>query len=186
MILSPHLVLPNWSSQKYFVSSPPLIRWIPSSGLWYLNNHTNSSTIPSSVLRPLHIIFFFLNFIVDYLFSIKIKQSLKVISISLISKLYNFNFFWSFLLILFFFKVVHILLTIIIMHYIFLISFGITKIFKFQIYYSFLVQLGQLGFFRFTLVHLGLLRSSPVHFGLFSSLDPLRFILVQLGLFGSF
>ena len=79
------------------------------------------------------------------------------------------------------------------MHYIFLISFGITKNFKFQIYYSFLVQLGQLGFFRFTLVHLGLLlvqfgllRSSLVHFGLFGSLDPLRFISVQLGPFGSF
>ena len=72
------------------------------------------------------------------------------------------------------------------MHYIFLISFGITKNFKFQIYYSFLVQLGQLGFFQFTLIHLGLLRSSSVHFGLFSSLDPLRFILVQLGPFGSF
>ena len=30
---------------------------------------------------------------------------------------------------------IHILLTIVIMHYTFLISFGITKIFKFQIYY---------------------------------------------------
>ena len=31
---------------------------------------------------------------------------------------------------------VHILLTIVIMHYIFLVSFGTTKIFKFQNYYS--------------------------------------------------
>ena len=31
---------------------------------------------------------------------------------------------------------VHILLTIVIMHYIFLISFGAITIFKFQIYYS--------------------------------------------------
>ena len=31
---------------------------------------------------------------------------------------------------------IHIFLTIVIMHYIFLISFGTTKIFKFQIYYS--------------------------------------------------
>ena len=38
-------------------------------------------------------------------------------------------------MILFFFEVIHILLTIVIMHYIFIISFGTTKIFKFQIYY---------------------------------------------------
>ena len=37
------------------------------------------------------------------------------------------------LLIFFFFEVIHILLTIIIMHYIFLISLGGTKIFKLQI-----------------------------------------------------
>ena len=36
----------------------------------------------------------------------------------------------------FFFKMVYILRTIVIMHYIFLISFGMVKIFKFQIYYS--------------------------------------------------
>jgi len=34
------------------------------------------------------------------------------------------------------FDMVHILLTIVIIYYIFLISFGRTKIFKFQIYYS--------------------------------------------------
>ena len=109
MILFPHPVLPNRSSQKSFVSSPPFIGWTPSSSLWYLNNHTNSSTIPSSVLGPppppthththtniyiyIYIFFFFFSkFYCRLFFSIKIKQSLKVISISLISKLYNFLF----------------------------------------------------------------------------------------------
>ena len=38
-------------------------------------------------------------------------------------------------MILFFFEVIHILLIIVIMHYIFLVSFGTIKIFKFQNYY---------------------------------------------------
>ena len=44
-------------------------------------------------------------------------------------------FFVFFIDIVFFFEVIHIFLTIII-HYIFLISFGTTKIFKFQISHS--------------------------------------------------
>ena len=90
-------------------------------------------------------------------------------------------------MILFFFKVVHILLTAIIMHYIFLISFGIAKNFKFQIYYSFLVQFSQLGSFRFTLVLSGpfwslqSIGSILVHFNLISSIWVL---LVHFGPFG--
>ena len=41
-----------------------------------------------------------------------------------------------FLLILLSFEMIHILITILIMHYIFLVSFGTIKIFKFQSYYS--------------------------------------------------
>ena len=57
-----------------------------------------------------------LNFIVDNLFSLIIKNYVKVISITLFLQIY-------------------ILLTIVIMHYIFLISFGTNKNFKLHIYY---------------------------------------------------
>ena len=72
------------------------------------------------------------NFTIDDLFFLKVKKFLKVISISLFSK-YIILLFQCFLLILFFFEVIHILLTIVIMYYISLISFGTNKIFKFQI-----------------------------------------------------
>ena len=55
---------------------------------------------------------------------------------TLFIKIYNFIIFGVFLLILFFFEMFHIFLTIVLMHYIFLIYFGTTKMFKFQIYYS--------------------------------------------------
>ena len=64
---------------------------------------------------------FFLNFIVDNFFFLKIKILLKVISISLFLQIYNFIIFGIFIDIIFF-EVVHIRLTIVIMHYIFLIS----------------------------------------------------------------
>ena len=40
-----------------------------------------------------NVFFYFLNFIVDYLFSLKIKKKLKKIYISLFSKIYNFIIF---------------------------------------------------------------------------------------------
>ena len=70
-----------------------------------------------------------LNFIVDNLFSLKIKNFQKVIFITLFLQIYNYIFF-------FFFEMIHILQTIVIMYYIFLVSFGTIKIFKFQNYYS--------------------------------------------------
>ena len=47
----------------------------------------------------------------------------------------KFDYFWCFCLMLLFFEVVSIFLTIIIIHYIFLISFGTPKIYKLQISY---------------------------------------------------
>ena len=75
----------------------------------------------------------FSKFYFRYFFFFKIKQFQKVIYITLFLQIYNF---WCFWLILFFYEIVHILLTIVIIHYIFLISFGTIKIFKFQSYYS--------------------------------------------------
>ena len=62
------------------------------------------------------------------MFSVRIKQFLKVIFVYIFLQIYNFIIFCG--------KVVHILLNIFIVHYIFLISFGTTKTFKFQISHS--------------------------------------------------
>ena len=73
MNLSPPPILPTWSSQETFVSSPPLFKWIPSLGTWCLNNKTNSSTIPSSVLGPPYI------YIYIYLYIYLIRQVMQCI-----------------------------------------------------------------------------------------------------------
>ena len=70
-----------------------------------------------------------LNFVVNNLFSLKVKQFIKNnFYLSMFTNIYFYRL-WLFLLILFFFEVVHILLSIIIMHHIFLTNL----LFKFLI-----------------------------------------------------
>ena len=65
MILSLLPILFVWTSQKSHISSPPILEWIPSSGLWCLNNDNNNLSNLSSVLEP-HILCMYL-FLVEYL-----------------------------------------------------------------------------------------------------------------------
>ena len=60
MILSLLLVLFVWTSHKSHISSPPILEWIPSSGLWCLNNDNNNLSNLSSVLEPPHIVYVFI------------------------------------------------------------------------------------------------------------------------------
>ena len=70
-----------------------------------------------------------LNFVVNNLFSLKVKQFIKNnFYLSMFTNIYFYRL-WLFLLILFFLEVVHILLSIIIMHHIFLTNL----LFKFLI-----------------------------------------------------
>ena len=86
-------------------------------------------------------IIYFLNFILNNLFFLRIKKFPKVISITLYIYIYILIFL---LILLFFFEVVHILLTIVVMHYIFLIFLVQLKFLSFKVLIQILFLLRKL------------------------------------------
>ena len=90
-------------------------------------------------------IIYFLNFILNNLFFLRIKKFPKVIFITLFIYIYIYIYILIFLLILlFFFEVVHILLTIVVMHYIFLIFLVQLKFLSFKVLIQILFLLRKL------------------------------------------
>ena len=88
-------------------------------------------------------IIYFLNFILNNLFFLRIKKFPKVISITLFIYIYIYILIFL-LILLFFFEVVHILLTIVVMHYIFLIFLVQLKFLSFKVLIQILFLLRKL------------------------------------------